>query len=50
MTTRDPGDREGDPMDLLGPAGIDGHVSRPIALESLAAALERWVGVTRPVP
>jgi CheY-like chemotaxis protein len=48
MTTRDPDDRDGDPMDLLGPAGIDGHVSRPIALESLSAALERWVPVARP--
>lgn len=48
MTTRDPDDRDGDPMDQLGPAGIDAHVSRPIALESLAAALEQWVPVARP--
>ena len=50
MTTRDPDDADGDPMDVLGPAGVDAHVTRPIALEALATALERWVPVTQPEP
>jgi len=47
MTTRDPDDCDGDPMLVLGPAGIDDHVSRPIALEALASVLERWLPVAQ---
>jgi hypothetical protein len=37
-------------MGVLGAAGIDDHVTRPIALEALASALERWVPVPQPDP
>ncbi len=48
MTTHDP-DRVGiDSLDCLLAAGIDDHVSRPIALESLATVLGRWVPVAQP--
>ncbi|GAA1476478.1 hypothetical protein GCM10009623_09240 [Nocardioides aestuarii] len=50
MTTRDPDDADGDAMEVLGPAGIDDHVTRPIALEALAATLERWVPVPQAGP